>query len=136
MICRTRDAIAELGVDIGGHRSRQLTDHDVATTDVVICMAAEHVAYMRRIHPEAAAKTVTLKRIVRDLPGGPGALGPRLAELHLADVELGSWEEVADPAGGDLPVFQACAREIGELIDRLAPLLGGLRSREAREEIA
>ena len=66
MSWRTRDAIAELGVERSMHRSHQLTDFDVDSAEVVICLAAEHVAYMRRIHPDAAAKTVSLKRLVRD----------------------------------------------------------------------
>jgi protein-tyrosine-phosphatase len=124
MSWRTRDAIAELGVERFMHRSHQLTDPDVDSADVVICLAAEHVGYMRRTHLEAAAKTVTLKRLVRDLPGVPGAsFADRLTMLHLADVELESWEDVDDPAGGDLPVFRACAREIQDLIDRLLPEL-------------
>jgi len=124
MSWRTRDSIAELGVERSMHRSHQLTDFDVDSADVVICLAAEHVAYMRRTHPEAAAKTVSLKRLVRDLSGAPGgAFAERLAALHLADAELKSWEDVEDPAGGDLPIFRSCAHEISDLIDQLVPEL-------------
>jgi protein-tyrosine-phosphatase len=122
MSWRTRDAIAELGVERSMHRSHQLTDLDVETADVVVCLAAEHVAYMRRTHPDAAAKTVTLKRLVRDLPNASGAsFAERLAAMKLADVQLESWEDVDDPAGGDLPIFRVCAREIRDLIDQLVP---------------
>ena len=124
MSWRTRDAIAELGVEQSMHRSHQLTDFDVSSADVVICLAAEHVAYMRRTHTGAAARTVTLKRLVRDLPGAPGAsFAERLAALRLADAELASWEDVEDPAGGDLPIFRACAHAISDLIDQLMPEL-------------
>jgi protein-tyrosine phosphatase len=124
MSWRTRDAIAELGVEHSMHRSHQLTDFDVDAADVVVCLAVEHVAYMRRTHGDAAAKTVTLKRLVRDLPEATGAsFAERLAALDLADVELTSWEDVDDPAGGDLPVFRACAHEIRDLVDRLVPEL-------------
>jgi protein-tyrosine phosphatase len=124
MSWRTRDAIAELGVERTMHRSHQLTDADVASADVVICLAAEHAGYMRRIHPEAAAKTVTLKRLVSDLPGTLGtSFTERVAALRLADAELDPSEDVEDPAGGDLPVFRACAHEIQGLIDQLAPQL-------------
>ena len=125
MSWRTRDAIAEFGAERTMHRSHQLNDSDVAASDVVICLAAEHVAYMRRTHPEAAGKTVTLRRLVRDLPAAAGAtFGERLASLGLAGVELDPTEDVADPAGGDLPVFRACAREIHDLIDLLVHQLG------------
>jgi protein-tyrosine-phosphatase len=125
MSWRTRDAIAEFGAERTMHRSHQLTDDDVDAADVVICLAAEHVAYMRRTHPEAAAKTVTLRRLVGDLPATPGAsFSERVAALQLADAELDPSEDVEDPAGGDLPVFRACAREIHDLIDLLAAELG------------
>jgi protein-tyrosine-phosphatase len=124
MSWRTRDAIAELGVERSMHRSHQLTDFDVDSADVVVGLAAEHVAYMRRTHPDAAAKTVTLKRLVRDLPAPSAAsFAERLATLHLADAELASSEDVEDPAGGDLPIFRACAHEISDLIDQLVPEL-------------
>jgi protein-tyrosine-phosphatase len=124
MSWRTRDAIAELGVERSMHRSHQLTDFDVSSADVVICLAAEHVAYMRRTHPDAASKTVSLKRLVRDLPDVPGAsFAERLAALRLDDTELMSSEDVEDPAGGDLPIFRSCAHEISDLIDQLAPEL-------------
>ena len=124
MSWRTRDAIAELGVERSMHRSHQLTDFDVDSADVVVCLAAEHVAYMRRTHPAAAAKTVTLKRLVRDLPGAAGAsFAERLAALDLAGSELMASEDVEDPAGGDLPIFRSCAHEISDLIDQLVPEL-------------
>jgi protein-tyrosine-phosphatase len=134
MSWRTRDAIAELGVERSMHRSHQLTDFDVDSADVVICLAAEHVAYMRRTHPDAADKTVSLKRLVRDLPAASGAsFAERLATLRVADAELVSWEDVEDPAGGDLPIFRSCAHEISDLIDQLVP---EVESNIADEEIA
>lgn len=123
MSWRTRDALGALGVSADGHRSHQLRDADVASADVVVCLAPEHVAYMRRTHPEAAARSVTLKRLARDLPGLDGAAAPfadRLATLGLGADEVEDWEEVVDPAGGELPDFEACAREIHGLLERLA----------------
>jgi len=137
MSWRTRDAIAEFGAERTMHRSHQLNDTDVAAADVVICLAAEHVAYMRRTHPEAAGKTVTLRRLVRDLPAAPGdTFGERLGALGLADAELEPWEDVEDPAGGDLPVFRSCARKIHELVERLVQELGPEPARDEVEEIA
>jgi protein-tyrosine-phosphatase len=137
MSWRTRDAIAELGAERAMHRSHQLNDADVEAADVIVCLAAEHVAYIRRTHPEAASKTVTLRRLVRDLPTAPGkTLAERVAALHLGEVELGTSEDVADPAGGDLPVFRACAREIYDLIDLLVPELGLNVQQTEIEEIA
>ena len=47
----------------------------------------------------------------------------RLAPLRLHDVALEPWEDVVDPAGGDLDVFVACAREIADLLHELIPRL-------------
>jgi len=81
------------------------------------------VAYVRRTHPEAAAKTATLRRLARDLAPGDESLAARVAALDLAATELEAWEDVVDPAGGDLPEFEACAQEIRDLITALAPAL-------------
>jgi len=123
MSWRTRDAMLECGViPVAGHRSRQLRGHDLEA-DIIVGLAREHVAYVRRVHPEAAPRTATLRRLVSDLPHSPGVLTERVASLGLADVELEAWDDVEDPAGGDLDVFVACARELVHLITELAPRL-------------
>jgi protein arginine phosphatase len=116
MSWRTRDALGGLGVRADGHRSHQLRAADVDASDLVVALAGEHVAYVRRSHPAAAGRTATLKRLVRDLPAGAESLDDRLGALGLAAVELEPWEDVADPAGGELPEFEACAREIDALL--------------------
>jgi protein-tyrosine-phosphatase len=125
MSWRTRDAIVGVGAKADGHRSRQLSGADLAGADLVLAMAAEHVEYVRRRHPEAAARTGTLKRLARDLPAAAGTLAERVASLHLADVVLEPWEDVDDPAGGEPEVFHRCAVEIHELLTTLRPVLAG-----------
>ena len=123
MSWRTRDAIASLGLAIPDHRSRQATAQELDRADLVIALAREHVAWMRRVHPQAAPRTATLKRLVRDLPEGPGPLFERVAPLRLHEVPLEPWEDVEDPAGGDLDVFLDCAQEIASLLHELIPRL-------------
>ena len=123
MSWRTRDAIASLDIPVPDHRSRQATATELDHADLVIALACEHVAWMRRTHPSAAAHTATLKRLARDLPPGTSPLWDRLAPLHLDQVALEPWEDVVDPAGGDLDVFVACAREIADLLHELIPRL-------------
>jgi protein-tyrosine-phosphatase len=122
MSWRTRDAMTEVGVAAVGHRSKQIARHDL-DADVIVALAREHVQWIRREHPEAAARTATLKRLSRDLPHEPGPLATRIAALNLDAVELEPWEDVDDPAGGDLDTFVACAREVLHLVDELAPRL-------------
>jgi protein-tyrosine-phosphatase len=123
MSWRTRDAIASLDIPVPDHRSRQATPAELDRADLVIALAREHVAWMRRVHPRAAAHTGTLKRLARDLPEGPGPLWDRLAPMRLHEVALEPWEDVEDPAGGDLDVFVACARQIADLLHELIPRL-------------
>jgi protein-tyrosine phosphatase len=123
MSLRTRGALAALGVNDHSHRSRQLTSDDLRTADLVIAMAREHVQFVRRVYPQAAARTATLKRLARDLPVGEGTLAERVAALRLDTVALEHWEDVDDPAGGDEDVFHECAAEISALLQRLAPAL-------------
>ena len=123
MSWRTRDAITSLDIPVPDHRSRQATVAELDHADLVIALAREHVAWMRRVPPRAAPHTATLKRLARDLVGGPGPLSARLVPMRLHEVALESWEDVVDPAGGDLDVFLACAREIADLLHELIPRL-------------
>ncbi len=123
MSWRTRDALAGLDVSAPGHRSTQLRDPHVDTADLVVGLAGEHVAFVRRTHPEAAGRTGTLKRLARDLATSPGTFAERVAALNLEHVALEPWEDVADPAGGELPEFEDCAREIRALLLQLTPAL-------------
>ena len=120
---RTRAALESVGVNADGHRSHQITEGDVDDSVLILAMAAEHVAYIRRRHPGAAHRTASIKRLVRDLPPGPSPLADRIAALRLDEVELGAWEDVEDPAGGEDAVYVACAEELSDLCARLLPLL-------------
>jgi protein-tyrosine phosphatase len=123
MSWRTRAALDGVEASAPGHRSTQLRDDHVESADLVVGLAGEHVAYVRRVHPEAASRTATLRRLARDLPVSGGSLADRISALGLADVVLEEWEDVIDPAGGDLPEFEECAREINALLGTLAPAL-------------
>jgi protein-tyrosine-phosphatase len=122
MSWRTRDALAALELQAYGHRSLQLRAPHVASADLVVALACDHVQYVRRVHPEGAARTATLRRLARDLPTVEGTLTERIRTLRLDEVALEPWEDVVDPAGGELEEFEACAREIHDLLTPLVPL--------------
>ena len=64
-------------------------------------------------HPQAAARTATLKRLARDLPVAVRNRSPSgWRRSTSTTVELEHWEDVDDPAGGDEDVFHECATEI------------------------
>jgi protein-tyrosine phosphatase len=123
MSWRTQEAMARLGFAANGHRSRQLVAADVATADIVVGFEVWHIEYIRRIHAEAAGRSATLRRWCKVLAGTSGPLQERVAVLDLAHAQLELWEEVDDPAGGDVEEVAACAREILDLTTSLAELL-------------
>ena len=123
---RTRAAMDAVGIPVGAldrHRSHQLTAGDVDAATVVLAMAGDHVRYVRRVLPQAIAKTATIKRLCRDLAVGPEPLADRIRGLDLAGTEPEEWEDVPDPAGGEDEDYLASAKELLELCTELAPRL-------------
>jgi protein-tyrosine phosphatase len=120
---RTKEALASVGFAAEGHRSHQLTDGDLERADLIVAMASEHVSYIRRIHPEAAGRTASIKRLCRDLPAAGGSLSERVHSLGLAELALEPWEDVEDPAGGEDEAYLACAKELADLCADLLPRL-------------
>lgn len=123
MSVRTRAALEQVGLEAPQHRSRQASADNLRHAALVIAMAPEHVRWVRRTYPEVAPRTATLRRLVRDLPSGPAPLHERVTGLALHEVELGDWEEVVDPGGGDNATYAACAIEVTELVAQLAERL-------------
>lgn len=122
MSWRTRAALEGLGLRNDNHRSCQLTADDLAAADLVIAMAREHVEYVRRVDPDAAARTATLRRLARHLPDGAGGLQERIDRLRLHEVSLDPWEDIEDPVSGDVEQFHRCAQDIDALLGELLPL--------------
>ncbi len=124
---RTRAALAsipELGeLVVGHHRSKQLDAAHVERADLVVAMEADHVRFVRRHHPEVADCCATIRQLCARLEPGGGDLSRRVRSLGLADLPLNPGEDVADPAGGDVEVYVACAQELWTLTERLARLL-------------
>jgi protein-tyrosine-phosphatase len=124
---RTRGAllaIPELAdVAFGRHRSRQVYEPDLVRADLVVAMEADHVRFVRRQFPEAAAHTATIRRLCADLAPPPPLLAERITGLKLADAELVDADDVIDPAGGDEAVYAACAAELWVLCQQLITLL-------------
>ena len=123
MSWRTRAALESVGLAPPSHRSRQAALGDLDKATLIVGLAPEHVQWVRRNHARAAPRTATLKRLCRDLPIDGRSLAERVGVLDLAAVELEDWEEVVDPGGGEVDVFIACAREVYDLIERLAAVL-------------
>ena len=124
---RTRTALARIpeldGADVRRHRSRQVHGVDLVKAELVVVMEADHVRFVRRRFPDAAAKTATIRRLCGELPPAPPGLGERVASLGLAEVEVDDAEDVLDPAGHEGDIYAACADELWALCGQLVELL-------------
>jgi protein-tyrosine phosphatase len=126
--------MADRGIDTSGHRSRKLRPEMLASADLVIGMAREHVREAVALVPGVWGRTFTLKEIVRlgEERGGraPGeSVEQWLARLHegrrrndlLGD---SAGDDVDDPIGGPRRSYQRTADALEDLTARLAGLLG------------
>lgn len=120
---RAEQALLRLGLRAAGHRSRQLAEADLVKAAVIAGFTGDHVEFVRRRFTFAASKTATLRRLCRDLGPGEGGVEQRVQLLGLDGVTLEAWEDLSDPAGGELEDFQRCADEIHDLTRQLARLL-------------
>jgi protein-tyrosine-phosphatase len=124
---RTRTALTRIpelaGADFHRHRSRQVHGVDLVHAELVVVMEADHVRFVRRRFPDAAAKTATIRRLCRDLPTAPPTLTERVASLQLATVEVDDSEDVLDPAGHEGDFYAACVDQLWDLCRQLVTLL-------------
>ena len=125
------DVLAGLGFDIGGHRSRRMTQVMLRQADLVIGMARHHVLEAAALVPEVWQRAFTLKELVRRAE----AVGPRGARPlsdWLREVGAGrrpaqlfgqsDADDVFDPIGGSRKVYERTAAEIDALVGRLCEL--------------
>ena len=124
---RTRTALSRLpevaDADFRKHRSRQVHGVDLVHAQLVVVMEADHVRFVRRQFPDAAAKTATIRHLCETLTPPPPGLDERVAALRLQTVELHDSEDVLDPAGHEADVYAACVDELWGLCRTLFTLL-------------
>jgi protein-tyrosine phosphatase len=82
-----REAAAELGAELGPHRSRRLTPELIRSADLIFCMTGSHVEQVLGLSPEATGK-----------------------------VRLLGESDVPDPIGGGSEQYRRTARQIEEAL--------------------
>jgi protein-tyrosine phosphatase len=142
-VIETMDAY---GLDLRGHRSRQLSRDLLGPADLILGMGRRHVQEVVLLDGAVWPRAFTLKELVRR----GEAVGPRPDRSTLRSwvdtvhtgrtrAELAgrsSTEEVADPYGGPLEDYRESAAEIGGLVTRLAALLRPEATPPARPPVA
>ena len=126
-------AARDLGIDIGSHRARRLTDAMIGEADLLVCMAAEHREEIQERVPAAAEQTFTLKELTRLLErdGASSGFEWRVAAAAAARANGSLTEEdrfdedVVDPYGMPFETYLAIAWELQDWTERLVVALFG-----------
>ena len=141
--------MADRGLDLSGHRSRQIDQPMLAQADLIVTMTREHVREVAVADVTFLAKTFTLKELV----GLGDQIGPcrpgeaptgwmaRLTTSRRREALLGVGHDdaydVVDPIGGTKGQYRATAAELDALLARLVQLLWlARRDGEARGRTA
>ncbi len=92
-------AMSSRGLSLESHMTRQVSLLDIEKADIVLAMTKQHKAYLLTKAKAHKNKIFTLAEYV------------------------GKQNDVCDPFGGSLSVYEACASELAELITLLAEKL-------------
>jgi len=130
-------AAMERGSDIEAHAARELNRRMIEDADLIVCMAGEHRDAVGAAVPAAAARTFTLKELVRlldELPPAPLTDDPSTLAGRVAAAEeirqTGGGrnphdEDISDPLGLPLDTYRAIAWELDGWNARLVDGLFG-----------
>lgn len=125
-------AAGQVGVDLSGHRSRQVSSVPVGEMDLVLGMARAHVREAVVLEPAIWPRAFTLVDFVRRArtvgqrdPAQPfdrWVASVHHGRRHADLLGSGQDDEVADPIGGPMAGYHAMAEQLGSLIDQLTRL--------------
>lgn len=141
MVAEAAAALASLGLEPRGHRSRRLTP-DIASAALIVTMERRHVRDVVGCRQDAWPRTFTLKELVRR---GQQVGGRRageswdgwLARVHAGRARrelLGSdpADDVADPMGKGAATFDRTLAELRPLVEDLTDLLAEGQARASQ----
>jgi protein-tyrosine-phosphatase len=109
------DAMRRRGLDVSGHRSRQVTAERVDGADLILTSEKDHVVKIASVSPAAYRRSFTLPEFCAHVQSDPVADGRTLAEW-MTDLSEGrrardylrsEVPEVADPTGWSRRQFEA-----------------------------
>lgn len=134
----TPDAVAVMadkGLDLSDHESRQLSREILDATDLVLAMTREHVREVAVLDVSYLAKTFTLKELValgglvgprwpgEELPAWFARLGRSRRRDALLGVGHDDAYDVEDPIGGTRGQYRTTAAELEGLLAQAVKLL-------------
>ncbi len=111
-----------LGVDLSGHRARNLGRVDLSSADLVLGFEQMHVATAVVDAGAERDRSFTLPELVDLLDPGQGTPREAIARANAhrsAERRTLQTPEISDPAGGGSKAFREAADEIDDLVTRL-----------------
>jgi protein-tyrosine phosphatase len=124
-------------LDISAHRSRVLDAAQVTSADLVVGMARHHVREVWLLDNAALDRTYTLKELVRrgEEVGARDAGEPLDRWLHRVNlgrrasdlVGESALDDIADPIGQPVSVYERVVAELDDLTGRLVELIAAAR---------
>jgi protein-tyrosine phosphatase len=126
------EILAQRGIDLSEHESRRLTPSFVTEADLVLGMTRDHVTGSLNHDPGARERSFVMGEVVRL----GRKIGPRRPDQSVRDwcaevaalrlpnrpPGIGS-DEIADPVGEGMSVYQRTAEQLDHLCAELAALL-------------
>jgi protein-tyrosine-phosphatase len=129
---RAVEVLAARGLDISSHRSHHITAEDIRRADLVIGMTTAHVRDAVIEFNSPLARTFGFRELIRRATAaGPRLEGEdltewldRVGEHRRASQLVGSTDEdIPDPIGEPIKVYETTATELDDLSQRLAAFL-------------
>lgn len=112
-------ALAAMGINLQDHRARQVTGALVEDADLILTMTRSHKEFLLQFYPAARGKTFTLKEYVRkgeEKPSREELREEAGAKAAAGEQSASADDDIPDPFGRPLEVYQATARELASLI--------------------
>lgn len=100
-------ALEQMGIEMGKHKAKQVSEELVDWADLILVMEAAHVEQMEAMFPGDGGKVSTLLGYANGVYGFPGDLG----------------YDVADPYGEPLEEYVECAVQLKCIIDKIVEKL-------------
>ena len=105
----TLQLLRQDGVDMSGHMAQTLTDEMIRQAGLILVMEQHHLEQVIRRAPEASGKTWVLKR------------------YGVPPTQAAGGQDIPDPIGKPLEVYEVCYAEIRDAVDRVAHALVNTR---------
>jgi protein-tyrosine phosphatase len=128
------ETMANMGIDMSGHRSRILDADMVKAADLIVAMERLHAREAMVLVPDVFHHTFTFKELIRRGESvGPRGTEPvqdwmALTSLGRRPLDLlgeSEQDDVADPYRRSARVYAATAAELDDLVARLTRLMWG-----------